>query len=221
MKVSCPGSSSCLISACSRFHELNVMHCELISWGEVERLCRQLAQQIRASGFAPDLVIAIGRGGYVPARLLCDYLDIMALTSIKIEHYLAGSNKQPEAVIRFPLCSDIRGQRVLLVDDVNDSGDTLALARQHLLESSPQTVRTAVMHQKTSTCFSVDYYARKIVKWRWLIYPWAITEDIGHFLQQLSPAPASLAEARQRLYDEYRIRLSLRQLKMVYAMLPD
>jgi hypothetical protein len=90
------------------------MRCELISWAEVHRLCRQLARMVRASGYRPDIVVAIGRGGLVPARLVCDCLDIMALTSIKIDHYNAGSSKQAQAVIRFPLCTDIGEQRVLL-----------------------------------------------------------------------------------------------------------
>lgn len=42
--------------------------CELISWPEVQRLCLPLAKQIKSSGFNPDLVVAIGRGGYVPLR---------------------------------------------------------------------------------------------------------------------------------------------------------
>ena len=53
------------------------LRCELISWAEVERLCQRLAGLIKETGFRPDLVIAIGRGGYVPARLLCDYMHIM------------------------------------------------------------------------------------------------------------------------------------------------
>ena len=72
----------------------NKMHCELISWSEVQRLCRRLAIMIRSSNYVPDVVVAISRGGYVPARLICDYLDIMALTSIRTEHYLSGSVKQ-------------------------------------------------------------------------------------------------------------------------------
>ena len=63
------------------------LRCELISWSEVERLCQHLARLIRESGYRPDLIIAIGRGGYVPARLMCDWLHIMGLTSIKVEHY--------------------------------------------------------------------------------------------------------------------------------------
>ena len=118
------------------------MRCELISWSEVQRLCEQLATLIRESGYRPDIVIAIGRGGYVPARLVCDYMDIMALTSIKIEHYMSGPDKQQKAMIRYPLHTAIKHQRVLLVDDVNDSGDTLQIATKHLQTFQPGEVRT-------------------------------------------------------------------------------
>ena len=53
------------------------IRCELISWTAVQHLTRSLAAKIRASGFRPDVVVAIARGAYVPARLLCDHLDIM------------------------------------------------------------------------------------------------------------------------------------------------
>jgi len=198
---------------------VGIMRCELISWSEVQRLCQKLARLVRASEFHPDFVIAIGRGGYVPARLLCDYLGIMALTSIKIEHYLRGAEKQKSAVIRYPLHTDIMSQRVLLVDDVNDSGDTLEVAVQHLQTFQPADIRTAVIHDKTSTAFSVDYHGRKIVKWRWLIYPWAVCEDITEFLKRLSPQPQTLAEAQRQLAARYGITIPERRLKTICAFM--
>lgn len=193
------------------------LHCELISWGEVNRLCQRLSVLIRASGFQPDIVIAIGRGGYVPARLVCDQLDIMALTGIKIEHYLSGSEKQAEAIIRYPLNVDIRNQRVLIVDDVNDSGDTLQVALEHIRGFLPYEVRTAVMHDKRVTHYKVDYFARRIIKWRWLIYPWAMNEDIGAFIQRLSPPPKTLAEVQQGLASQYDLQVSIRGLRKINA----
>ncbi|MEN8207343.1 MAG: phosphoribosyltransferase [Pseudomonadota bacterium] len=195
------------------------MRCELISWSAVQKMCQRLAGLVRTSGYCPDVVVAIGRGGYVPARLVCDYLDIMALTSIKIEHYLSGSSRQEKAIIRYPLCTDIKNLRVLLVDDVNDSGDTLAVATQHLQTMQPGEIRTAVMHHKTISDFAVDYYARKVIKWRWLIYPWAVNEDISGFLKQLSPQPRSLEAARQLLARHFDIKISTRHLKGIYVPL--
>lgn len=193
------------------------LRCELISWSEVERLCQRLAGLTRKSGYRPDLVIAIGRGGYVPARLICDYLHIMGLTSIKIEHYLSGADRQEAAVIRYPLKADIRGLRVLVVDDVNDTGDTLKTATQHLQAFQPGDIRTAVMHHKTVTRFNVNYYARKIVKWRWLIYPWAVTEDISGFLKRLTPKPGSLEDARKLLAERFNIKISQKRLRDIYT----
>jgi hypoxanthine phosphoribosyltransferase len=194
------------------------LRCELISWHEIDRLCRRLAMLIQASAYAPEMVIAIGRGGYVPARLVCDALDMMALTSFKIEHYYSGSDKQPRALIRFPLCTQVQGLRVLIVDDVNDSGDTLQLAVEHVSLFQPCEIRTAVMHDKRVTHFEVDYCARQIVKWRWLIYPWAVNEDIRAFVQRLSPAPASLDEIRQGLARHFNIRISRRLLAEINAI---
>jgi len=193
------------------------LRCELISWSEVERLCQHLAGLIRESGYRPDLVIAIGRGGYVPARLMCDWLHIMGLTSIKVEHYLSGANRQEEAVIRYPLKADIRGLRVLVVDDVNDTGDTLEAATQHLQAFQPGEIRTAVMHHKAVTHFDADYSAGKIVKWRWLIYPWAVNEDVSAFLERLTPAPESLEDAQQLLARQFNIKITLKRLGDIYT----
>ena len=188
------------------------MQCELISWSEVQQLCLRLAKQIKASGFHPDLVIAIGRGGYVPARLVCDYLDIIALTSIKIELYTSGSTKTEKAVIKYPLCNDISDQRILLIDDVNDSGETLELAQAHLQSFQPREIRIAVMHHKTSSQFQVNYSARKVIKWRWLIYPWAVFEDISGLLQNKKPAAESIEQSQQYLANEFNIRISKKKI---------
>lgn len=196
-----------------------ILHCELISWAEIQRLCHRLALLIKTSGYRPEIVVAIGRGGYVPARLVCDYLDIMALTTIKIEHYLSGSTKQEQAVIRYPLCTEIQNLRVLLVDDVNDSGDTLRIAAEHLQSFKPSEIRTAVMHNKLVTDFPVDYQAKKIVKWRWLIYPWAMKEDIADFLQRISPPPSTRQDAQKLLAENFDIKISLRQLEDIYTLM--
>jgi hypoxanthine phosphoribosyltransferase len=163
------------------------------------------------------MVVAIGRGGYVPARLICDALDNMALTSIKIEHYLSGSEKQAQAIIRYPLCTEIKGCRVLVVDDVNDSGDTLQLAVEHIQTFLPGEVRTAVMHDKHVTHYKVDYFAKRIIKWRWLIYPWAVNEDVSAFTRRLSPPPQTLTEAQQGLKEQFGIHISLRLLRNINA----
>lgn len=111
--------------------------CELVSWGEVYRLSALLVRQMKDAGYRPDVIIAIARGGYVPARLVCDFLDIYDLTSVRISHYTAGSSKEETARLSSPLCMDIKGLRVLLVDDITDTGDTIVVALQHIREFGP------------------------------------------------------------------------------------
>lgn len=195
----------------------NTLPSELVSWGEVHRLCRSLASRIIDSGYSPDIVVAIARGGLIPARLVCDVMNIMNLTSIRIEHYFSGSNKQPEATIRYPLCVDVKELRVLIVDDVNDSGDTLQLATDHIQSFHPNEIRTAVMHDKQVTQYRVDYYAKRVIKWRWLVYPWAMHEDISAFIQRLDPRPNNLAEIQQLLAKQFTIKISQKLINEIIS----
>ena len=73
---------------------------ELISWKKSYHLAKKLSELIRTSGYQPEIVIAIGRGGYVPARVVCDYLLIDRLTSIKIEHWGVAAEIKDQAIIR-------------------------------------------------------------------------------------------------------------------------
>lgn len=159
--------------------------CELISFSEVSHLSKLLANKIKASGYQPDLIIAIGRGGYVPGRLVSDFLLFNALTTIKVEHYMKGAEMKAEARIRFPLPVDISGNKVLIIDDVTDTGDTLKLSVDYVQSLSPAEVRTAVLQHKTCSSFVPDFYGQKIFKWRWIIYPWARYEDLAGFSEKI------------------------------------
>lgn len=191
------------------------MRCELVTWGQVYRLSRRLAGMIRSAGFEPDVIVAVARGGYVPARLLCDFLDIYNLVSIRIAHYEAGAHITPKARLSSPLSVDVHGLKVLLVDDVSDTGDTLALAIEHIQSFAPAQMKVAVLQHKQVSPIMPDFYAQKILAWRWLIYPWAVIEDLGGFLTAMSPRPASAEEALARLKSEYRIQISPRTIEDV------
>ncbi len=181
--------------------------CELISWRRVHLLARQLAFMINGDNFQPDVIVAIARGGYVPARILCDFLDVNTLASIRVEHYLPGASKQKIARLTDPLAIDIKGKNVLVVDDVNDTGDTLEVAVQHLKEFSPTDVRVAVLNQKITSDFRPDYFAHRIIKWRWLIYPWAVMEDISALLAKMDSQPSTVGKAALVFLEKYRCKV--------------
>jgi hypoxanthine phosphoribosyltransferase len=181
--------------------------CELISWATVKHLSHNLAIKIRNASFEPDVVVAIARGGYVPARLLCDCLNLTDLKSIRIAHYKAGAQKQQKAKLVESLCRDLGGRNVLLVDDVSDSGDTLELARQHMVEYNAGPIRTAVLHHKQTSTVKPDFYAQRIIKWRWIIYPWAVVEDLTGFIDRMPNRPANSGEAVKLLQKHWGLRI--------------
>ncbi len=193
--------------------------CELISWNSFYGLCQTLACRIYESGYRPDMIVAIGRGGWVPARVLADFFGVMDLTGFNITHY-RGSHMQPEARIKYPLSVGLDDRCVLLVDDVSDSGDTFELALNHVGQhGTPKTIRTAAMHHKLASSFVPDFYAERIVKWRWIIYPWAWHEDISTFIKEMEPPPVSLTEIEQRLEEGYGIRLARWQLRNLLSLM--
>ena len=184
------------------------MRCELVSWEQFRALARQLALRVQSSGFKPDMIVAIGRGGYMPARLLSDYLDIYNLSGFKIEHYRAAK-KQTEARVRYPLSANVEGLKLLLVDDVSDGGDTFELAVSHLNERGPPAeIRTAVLHHKTVSSFVPDFYAAEVTEWRWLVYPWAILEDVSGFIRELGLINASPERMQAEIEAGYGVRIS-------------
>lgn len=185
------------------------MKCRVISPGSVYNLCYRLATRILESGYRVDVIIAIARGGFVPARFLCDLLQVSDLLSLRIQHYAAGAEKMKEAIVRYPLPTnlDLAGKNVLIVDDVNDTGDSLKAALQHVSSFHPLNSKIAVLHEKNTTQCNADFIAFSIRRWVWIIYPWAVMEDVGCFLTKLSPPPFSAEDAAGRLYDQYGIRM--------------
>ena len=171
--------------------------CQLITWDEAYQLSRRLARQIKSSGFRPDLVVAIGRGGYVPARIVCDFLLHNLLTSIKVEHWDIAACKRPEAKVRFPLAVDVRGQSILIIDDITDTGDTLRATLDYLKELGGEEMKTGVLQHKVTSTVEPDFYADLIKEWRWIIYPWAAHEDLVGFAEKVLSDQKSLLPARR------------------------
>jgi len=189
--------------------------CDLVTWTEFYDLAKSLSRLIKSSGWRPDLVVAIGRGGYVPARVVCDFLVHDLLTSMKVEHWGIAAQKRDQAMVRFPLATGVSGQKVLIVDDVTDTGDTLTTAVGYVESLGPIETRTAALQHKISSAFEPDYYAEKIVEWRWIIYPWAVHEDLVGFTERVlssSEAPMSEDQIRADLKRRFLIDLDEEQM---------
>jgi hypoxanthine phosphoribosyltransferase len=181
------------------------LRCELISLPEVYELSFRVAKAILASPFRPDLIIAIARGGFAPARFLCDFLNVRDMTSISIRHYSAAASQAGQARVLYPLAADIRGRHVLIADDVNDTGDTLQAAIAHVSARQPASIRTAVLHEKQNSVFRVDFKAALVTEWHWIIYPWAAVEDVGGLIRSHYASQRDIPALRRTLLDNHGI----------------
>jgi len=69
---------------------VGILKVEIIIWAKAYSLGKILSRKIMSSGYKPDIVVAIGRGGYIPARVVCDFLSIMNLTGVAVQHWGAA-----------------------------------------------------------------------------------------------------------------------------------
>lgn len=187
---------------------------QIVSWEESARLSRLLAVMLKREGEKePDLVIAIGRGGFVPARVVCDELLITHLSSIRLEHWGPAASRKERVTVTCPLAGSVEGMELLVIDDVTDTGDTLSAAVSYLRQLRPAGIRTGVLHHKKSSGFIPDHYAEHVTEWRWIIYPWAVHEDLTGFLElELTEHPVSLTELRDVMQKRYKMQISLPDL---------
>lgn len=193
--------------------------CILISWDDIYSLCRRLVQQLRAADFRIDLIVAIARGGYIPGRLLSDMLGINDLTGFKIEHY-QGPETHHEAFVKYPLCADVDGKNVLLLDDVSDSGDTFVVGIEHIRHcGNVNEIRTAALHYKTVSRFIPDFFAETVSEWRWLIYPWAVNEDLSTLMLQMRRDNVDTAQMQQEIKRRHGIDVTCEQIEDALLLL--
>jgi hypoxanthine phosphoribosyltransferase len=184
----------------------------LVDWRDVVEWARILADRIRESGYKPTIIVAVSRGGYVPARLLCDFLGVENLVSIQSQHWTEAAKMAEKALIKFKYTIDLRGHKALLVDDIVDTGDTLLLARSFIKDNwRPDELRVASLQWISTTAkFKPDYYAVEVREWAWFQYPWTRLEDVTQFIKRMlgeerPSRPLSLEEIKSMFKDRYGI----------------
>jgi len=124
---------------------------------------------VKKSGFGPDLIVGIGRGGWVPARLMSDMLGIDQILAMRIEFYnKPGKSPGVPVVTQGVSRPAIIGRKILVVDDVSDTGESLEIAKGEL--AAAKEVRIATLHYKPHSKLKPDYYTRQTSAW--IEYPW-------------------------------------------------
>jgi len=145
---------------------------EELGWEQFGAASRQLAQQVADSGFAPDLILSIARGGLFVAGALGYALEVKNLHVMNVEFYTGVDERLELPVVLPPVPNvvDLAGARVLVADDVADTGATLRLVRDFCRDHVAE-VRCAVIYEKPRSAVRCEYVWRRTE--RWIEFPWS------------------------------------------------
>ncbi|MFA5313611.1 MAG: phosphoribosyltransferase [Methanomassiliicoccales archaeon] len=164
--------------------EIEGFRCKVVSFDEISKWTLDVSRQIRDSGYNPTVIIGLTRGGWVPARLLCDHLQGKKLYAVKTEHWGVTASQDGKALLTQELNVSIENENVLIVDDITDSGESLILACEHINKMRPKELKTSTLLHITHSSTEPNFYSVKVPKdvWTWFIFPWNLNEDMRTLL---------------------------------------
>lgn len=148
-----------------------------LGWADIDHLCRKLAEQIRKSGFVPDIVVGIQRGGCVPAVFLAHLLEVPEFCAFGIRTTASNAvraSRETPRVTGAAVLSAVSNKQVLIVDDVTNTGTTLRVAKEEVRGLNPVRCRAAVIvwDGDSSAGCEADFFARYTPGW--VTFPWEV-----------------------------------------------
>jgi uncharacterized protein len=155
---------------------------EVPTWNQIYEMLIDQSEKIRDSTYQPDIIIAVARGGLAPARILTDLLETPEVATIRIEFYADIAQPSIQPILKQPLTIPVNGKKILLVDDISDSGLSLKVAKQHLTNKGAAQVKIATLYSKPSTQTVPDYVEKTME--RWVVFPWEIKETLRAVTQK-------------------------------------
>jgi hypothetical protein len=121
-----------------------------VSYNTVHKLVKSLSERLLDSGYDPEVIVAIGSGGFIPARIMKTFIN-RPIYAVEISYY-GVDNKHHEHPTKIQWIDEVqnqlRGKRVLLIDEVDDSRVTLAYCIGELLKYEPEEIAVLVLHNK-------------------------------------------------------------------------
>lgn len=156
-----------------------------ITWETTGRLLSDLADEIRGTGFQPDVIVGITRGGLPAAVTLSNLLDVLDFRVLGIPRNSSNSRYSERGQARFDHITPDRpldGRRVLVVDDIMGDGGTMALALEILRERGAGEIRTAVVVRNVNAAGRPDHHCLDVDDWT--VFPWEAPPALGeHFVE--------------------------------------
>jgi hypoxanthine phosphoribosyltransferase len=145
---------------------------ERLSWVDFGAATRELAQRIADDGYEPDLVLSIARGGLLVGAALGYALDVKNTWTMNVEFYTGVDERLDVPMILPPVPElvDLESARMLIADDVADTGETLRLVKDFCAGKVTE-VRCAVLYEKPPSVVKCEYVWRRTDLW--IDFPWS------------------------------------------------
>ncbi|RJS79426.1 phosphoribosyltransferase [Candidatus Bathyarchaeota archaeon] len=175
------------------------MEFEVPSWDEIYDMLLRLAERIRGDRFHPDVIVGVSRGGWPPARVMSDLLGNPELANVRVEFYVGVAETKGEPVITQPLSVPVEGKRVLIMDDVADTGKSLRLVRDHVEKNGATEIKLATIYYKPWSEIKPDYYVRETEAW--IVFPWERKETVRNMVERCKVKEIPLEEVKRRLIE--------------------
>ena len=152
---------------------------KIFSWRDIDELARQLYKLVKNDGYDPEIILGISRGGWIPARLLSDMFEARylleghetssILATMQIRFYSGIAETHTKPVIAQDVGVDIFQKKILLIDDLADSGESLKCALNYLKLKDPKEVRIGTLLYKPWSKVKPEYYAEEATEW--VVFP--------------------------------------------------
>jgi len=184
-----------------------------VTWNDVHRLSLMLTKKVIESGYLPDVLVGILRGGYIIARIVADILNVEELGVVEVKFYKSIGERAERPVITQPLILDVRDKNVLIVDDVVDSGRTLEIVSQQVRLRGAKNVKSAALFVKPRSIINPDYYVVKTTKW--VLFPWEICELFREYNVSDLKGAFELIKRMNYIIDEDIIKFIIRLLNII------
>ena len=148
-----------------------------MTWDELGVGSKALAEQVAADGFHPDIILGISRGGLLVAGALAYPLGVKNTFTMSVEFYTGIDERldMPMLLPPIPDLVDLHESRVLIADDVADTGQTLVLVKD-FLEGKVAEVKIAVLYEKPRSIVQCEYVWERTD--RWIVFPWSADDPV-------------------------------------------
>jgi len=155
---------------------------EVPTWNQIYRMLLGVSEKICKSHYQPDIIVGVARGGVIPMSIISDLLKIYQVAIVRIEFYEGVAKPNTQPVLTYPLNVAVDGKKVLIIDDISDSGQSLKVVKQHLIEKGAVEIKIATLYVKPTTKTLSDFFEKTITNW--VVFPWELKETVQCILQK-------------------------------------